>query len=332
LRIPDNHRHNLVVMDGPRGRTGILLGSWPLGLPAEGRFYIDIAQQVEAAGYDLLFVGDHLFMYNPNPAPFAVLATFAAVTAEVKVGTAVLLLPLRDPVVTAKEIATIDYLSGGRVILGVGAGGDIEQEWRAMEVPLSSRGARTDEYLQVLRQFWSGAPMQHHGRFRNIEGVVGSPLPAQPGGPPVWIGGRSDAALRRAGRWDGWCAYAVSTRRLRESIAKLREFAGRDLPPTYRVSCVVFATVDDRVEIAREKAGAILRRRYRQDFDHFLDHLCAVGDPDTVAARLEAYRDAGADDLLLVPQAPAEEVPEQIWRLAEILRLPRRAERRMPLA
>ena len=64
-------------MDGPRGRTGILLGSWPLGLPTNGRFYVDVARQVETAGYDLLFAGDHLFMYNPNPAPFAVLATFA---------------------------------------------------------------------------------------------------------------------------------------------------------------------------------------------------------------------------------------------------------------
>ncbi len=123
-------------------RTGILLGSWPLGMPDDERFYLRVARQVEACGYDLLFSGDHLFAKGPNPDCLALLAACAAVTERVVIGTAVLLLPLRDPVVVAKQSATIDLISGGRFILGVGVGGEFAWEWEAMGVPREGRGRR----------------------------------------------------------------------------------------------------------------------------------------------------------------------------------------------
>ncbi|HEV7679072.1 MAG TPA: LLM class flavin-dependent oxidoreductase [Candidatus Dormibacteraeota bacterium] len=302
------------------GRTGVLLGSWPLGLPASGDYYRTLGRQVETLGYDMLFSGDHLFMYSPNPEAFTVLATYAAVTERILLGTGILLLALREPALVAKQVASIDWLSGGRMILGVGVGGEIEQEWRALEVPREDRGARTDEHLSLLRKLWSPEPVEHRGHFRTIEGVTGTPTPVQPGGPPIWIGGRSDAALQRAARHQGWCAYAVSPRRIAESVARIDEITG-GRPDGYRISYVLFTAIAEHAEDARAQAAEVLGRRYRQDFDHFLDAFCAVGDVDTVLARIDEYRRAGVDDILICPQVRAEQVPDTVAMLAEALQL-----------
>lgn len=303
-------------------RTGILVGSWPLGMPAENNFYRRHAEQVERLGYDLLFHGDHLFMYNPNPDALAVLAHMAACTERVSLGTGVLLPALREPVVLAKQLATIDYLSNGRLIAGVGVGGEIEQEWKAMQVPREERGERTDEYLALMKELWSHRSVQFIGRFRSVNGVEGTPKPVQAGGPPIWVGGRSDAALRRAARHDGWCAYAMTPRRIREGIQALEKL-GRP-KPGFRVSYVMFAYVDDDEAQARATAGRVLGKRYAQDFERLLGPICAIGTPDYVRSRVREYVEAGVQDILFVPQAPAEQYPAQIERLAELLELGRR--------
>jgi probable F420-dependent oxidoreductase len=299
------------------GRSGVLLGSWPLGMPADSGFYPRVARQVDGAGFDLLFVGDHLFPTGENPDALALLAGLATVTEHVRLGTSVLLLPLRDPVVVAKQAATVDLLSGGRLILGVGVGGEFEWEWAAAGVSTSGRGARTDEYLALLAQLWTGEPVDHAGPLRPVTGVKGSPRPVQPGGPPIWVGGRSDAALDRAARHDGWCAYAVSPRRLHESIDRIAAVRG-DLDD-FRVSSVLFTSVDHDEQRARDTAASVLGSRYRQDFDRFLDAFCAVGSPGRVADRIAEFRAAGVDDVLLAPQVPAEMFEQQVDLLAEVI-------------
>jgi len=214
-------------------------------LPASGSFYRDRAVQVEGIGYDLLFSGDHLFMYSPNVEALSVLATYAAVTERIELGTGVLLPALRDPALTAKQVASIDYLSGGRMILGVGVGGEIEQEWQAMEVPIPERGPRTDEYVALMQALWAPEPVNFEGEFRTVRGVVGTPSPVRPGGIPIWVGGRSDAALRRATLHDGWCAYVCSPRRIRESLARIDELMGGERPLEFRTSLVLFVVTDD---------------------------------------------------------------------------------------
>jgi probable F420-dependent oxidoreductase len=302
-----------------RPRTGVLLGSWPLGLPASGSFYRDLAVQVEGIGYDLLFSGDHLFMYSPNVEALSVLATYAAVTERIELGTGVLLPALRDPALTAKQVASIDYLSGGRMILGVGVGGEIEQEWQAMEVPIPERGPRTDEYVALMQALWAPEPVNFEGEFRTVRGVVGTPSPVRPGGIPIWVGGRSDAALRRATLHDGWCAYVCSPRRIRESLARIDELMGGERPLEFRTSLVLFVVTDDDAVRARTTAEEVLGTRYRQDFEPFLAAVGAVGDDDYVAERVAEFRAAGVDDILLCPQVPAEQVPDQVARLAEVL-------------
>lgn len=301
-------------------RVGVLTGSWPLGMPSAGAFYRDLATQVEGLGFDLLFAGDHLFMHNPNPEAVTVLSTYAAVTTRVLVGTAVLLPALREPALAAKQLATLDYLSGGRLVVGVGVGGEIEQEWAAMEVPRAQRGARTDEYLSLMAELWSGREVGFSGSFRSVHGVEGSPVPTTPGGPPVWIGGRSDRALQRAARHDGWCAYASSPRRVRLGVERINELReGADDP--YRFSCVLFTYVDRSRERAREMAARVLGQRYAQDFDRFIEAFCAVGTAEDLAARVDEYHAAGMQDVLLCPQAPWEEVPEQVDAYAQALGL-----------
>ena len=301
-----------------RARYGIQTGSWPLGMPASGSFYRDLAKQVEGRGYDLLFSGDHMFMHNPNAEPLTLLGSWAGTSERLLLGTGVLLPALREPLLVAKQLATLDFLSQGRLIVGVGVGGEIEQEWRAMEIPREQRGARTEEALVLMRSFWNGEELDFQGRFRTVSGVTGSPPTHAPGGPPIWIGGRSDAALRRAARHDGWCAYSSSLGRIERSLAAIAERRPAGLAD-FRVSFVIFTLVADTRDEARALAGEVLGRRYKQDFDHFLDSLCAVGTAEEVAERFRLYREAGVQDFLAVPQVPWQRYPEQVDRLADAI-------------
>jgi alkanesulfonate monooxygenase SsuD/methylene tetrahydromethanopterin reductase-like flavin-dependent oxidoreductase (luciferase family) len=298
-------------------RVGILLGSWPLGMPQEPEFYPEVARQVDTGGYDLLFVGDHLFAAGPNPDALTLLGGLATATRQVVLGTAILLLPLRDPVVAAKQVATVDLLSNGRLILGVGVGGEFAAEWAAAGVPTEGRGRRLDEYLALMRALWSGEPVEHPGPLRPVSGVRGSPPPVQPGGPPIWVGGRSDAALARAARHEGWCAYASSPRRVRANLERIGELRGG--LTGFRTAAVVFTVVDRDEAAARDRAARVLGTRYGQDFDRFVDAFCAVGSPGRVGERLAEFRQAGVQDLLLCPQVPAEEFREQIDALSGVL-------------
>jgi len=178
------------------------------------------ARQAEEAGFDSLWVIEHLLA---SPAlyavawhdPLAVLAHVAAVTERVRLGTAILVLPLRHPAIVAREVITLDFLSGGRFILGVGTGWD-EKEFATAGVPLKERGARLDEELEVIRRLLSEETVTHHGRFFHLDEVAMVPRPPKP--PPVWIAGGSlghapetpdkpfiaPTVLARIGRADGW--------------------------------------------------------------------------------------------------------------------------------
>ncbi len=114
-------------------------------------------------------------------------------------------MPLRHPTPVAKQIATLDHLTGGRFVFGVGIGGEFPREYEGCGVPLNERGARLSEGIEVIRKLWTGERVSHGGRFYNFKDVKMTPVPRQPGGPPIWCGGRSEAALRRAARLaDGW--------------------------------------------------------------------------------------------------------------------------------
>ncbi|MFB8277933.1 TIGR03619 family F420-dependent LLM class oxidoreductase [Nocardia colli] len=163
------------------------------------------AQSSERLGFDLAMVTDHL----AQPADvrraypedfyesFAALTYLVAVTSTIRLGTSVTVLPLRHPVHTARAIATIDQLSGGRIVLGVGVGGN-EQEYRALGLDYARRGAMTDEYLTILDRLWTGRLVSFSGKFVGFDDLLATPSPRQPSGPPLWFGGSAEPALRRA--------------------------------------------------------------------------------------------------------------------------------------
>lgn len=178
-----------------------------LGDYADPRRVVELARGAEAAGWEALFVWDHLgFAWGmPSGDPWVTLAAAAQATSRLRLGTGVTPLPRRRPHTIANTVATLDQLSGGRAILGAGLGG-VPTEFTAFgeSGDARERAGKLDEALEVLAALWSGEPVDHSGRHYTVDGVTLAPLPIQRPRIPIWIGGDSDAAIRRAARWDGW--------------------------------------------------------------------------------------------------------------------------------
>ena len=263
-----------------------------------------MVEEAEALGADSLWVGGHIASRNPGWEPMAWLHRLAEQTERVTIGSAVLLLPLYPPALVAKQVADLDRLTGGRVVLGVGVGGEYPQEFSAVQVPLGERGRRTDEAIPLLRRLWSGEPVTHPGPFFPMEGVTLAPPPVRPGGPPVVVAGRKAPAMRRAALLgDGWLPYMYSPRRYAESVAEIRALAaaaGRELDG-FRWMAYVPVCVDADPARAREETAAFLGGTYQQDFGPLVDRVAAAGTAGQVTARLREYVDAGAEHLVLLP-------------------------------
>lgn len=268
-------------------------GSSPLvdGAP-DPAHYRRIAEGAEAAGFDSLWASDHVAFHHPLLDVTVALTIFAAVTERIKLGAGVLLLPLRAPALVAREFASLDYLSGGRVILGVGVGGEHPADFEAVGVPVRERGARTNASMRALRELF---PRQ-------------APPPVQPGGPPLWVGGRSEAAIRRAAELgDGWFPLWVSPERYAEGLAQLG--------PGKTAALVVPALVGGTTEEAR----VYLSRRYGTEFStHAVERYCAVGSPAQCAERVAEYVAAGAEHVVFHPAVEPARLEEQTELLAEV--------------
>ncbi len=205
-----------------------------LGAYADPRPVVRLAQAAEAAGWDGLFIWDHLaFAWNvPSGDPWIILAAVAQATNRLKLSTAITPLPRRRPHVLANTLATLDVLSQGRVILGVGLGG-VPQEFSAFGEPddAKQRAARLDEGLVVLNRLLTGEAVTHRGEHYTVNNVTLAPLPLQRPRMPIWVGGASRPALRRAARWDGWIIGGVNQaghmtttpHQLAEQLAYIRE-------------------------------------------------------------------------------------------------------------
>ncbi|MCH7477421.1 MAG: LLM class flavin-dependent oxidoreductase, partial [SAR324 cluster bacterium] len=257
--------------------------------------------------------------------PLLQLAQVAVASRRLRLGTCVYLLPLRHPAPVAKQVATLDHLTEGRLVFGVGLGGEFPQEYEVCGIPLPERGARLTESIEVVRKLWSGEKVSHAGRFFSFNDVAMVPPPRQPGGPPIWCGGRSDAALRRAGRQaDGWVSYVVTPEMYAEAMAKIAtasEEAGRSLK-TYGSGHLLFARVDDSYEKALDAATATLSTRYGMDFRKAAQRYAALGSAAEVAAKIEEFYDAGMREVIVDLVGPYEERNLLIERFAaEVLPL-----------
>ena len=281
------------------------------------------AERAEAWGYDSLWCGDHVAFAVPVLDPLLQLAQLGAFTRRLSLGTAVYLLPLRHPVPVAKQIATLDRLVGGRLVFGVGVGGEFPAEYEACGVPLRERGARLEEALPLLRKLWSGERVTHAGRCFSLPPTQMLPTPLQPGGPPLWGGGRSPAALARLGRLaDGWISYVVTPERYRAGlgqIAAAAERAGRALTG-FGTGHLLFVVIDDSYERAWDAATAHLSRRYASDFRGAAKKYAALGPPADVAERVAAFAAAGVRHVVVDPVGRVEERDLQLERFAKEVR------------
>jgi probable F420-dependent oxidoreductase len=279
-----------------------------------------LVELVDRGGYDSLWVGDHVSFALPILDPFLQLAQAAVVSRRLQLGTAVYLLPLRYPTPVAKQVSTLDHLSEGRFVFGVGVGGEFPKEYEACGVPLAERGPRLSESLTVLRKLWTGAPATHTGRFFSFEGIAMQPPPRQKGGPPIWCGGRSDAALRRVARMtDGWMSYVVTPDMFRESLDKIAEAAGassRVFERGFASAHLLFTRVDRTYEAALEAATKSLSTRYAMDFRRAAQRYCALGRPQEVVETIRRFYAAGARHVILDFVGPYEERFDEIERFA----------------
>jgi probable F420-dependent oxidoreductase len=201
------------------------------GKPVDIGRILDIARRAEEMGFDSVWVTDHLLVprtldiiYRDNMLePLAMLSHLAAVVQRARLGTSVIILPYRHPAIVAKMLATVDQLSNGRVIFGVGAGW-MEPEFRALNAPFENRGAFCDESLRIIRDCWSQEQVGIDGQFHQYTDMQASPRPVQAGGPPIWVGGNSARSRRRAAELgDGWHSSSILAAAMAPGCAHVRD-------------------------------------------------------------------------------------------------------------
>jgi probable F420-dependent oxidoreductase len=206
---------------------------------------LNVSRECERLGYDAVYMSGHVLGEESGAAvldPMVALAAIAGATETIAVASSVLLLPHYNPVLLANEAASLDLVSNGRFVLGVGVGWN-EAEFDALGVPFAERGARGDEYLQAMRALWSDRSATFKGKFTSFENATLGTAPLTSGGPPIWVGGASDGALRRALRFaDAWHGASPSPEEIaaiRGRLAQLGEEVDRD-PSTLGLNGIYF--------------------------------------------------------------------------------------------
>ena len=282
------------------------------------------AQRAEALGFDSLWAGDHIAFHVPIAESLTLLSYAAGATSRIALGTAVYLVPLRHPTFVAKASATLDRLSGGRLVLGVGVGGEFPPEFQAVGVPVAERGARTDEAIPLIRRLWSEERVAHEGRFFRFGPVTLAPKPmatrapglSGPGVlPPIWVGGRAPAAMRRAGRvGDGYISHMCDVERYRENLERIagaaREAGRREVP--FTPAAFLFTFLEDRFEDAHEKAARLLGMVYARDFRDASKKYCLLGRPADCLEQMRAFARVGCRHFILAPLSDPEAFAERV--------------------
>ncbi len=280
---------------------------------------VENAREAERLGYQFVSTGEHVFFYGPVNNGLITLAAAAGATTSIKLMSAITLVPLYPPPLLARMVATLDIVSNGRFHLGVGIGGEFAREFEACGVPVRERGARTNESLAIMKRLWTEDDVSVEGRFTQLSGVTLAPKPAQRPHPPIWISGRSEAAMRRCARHgNGWLPYMYTPDRLADSletIARCADAEGRKdaIVPGLHIFFAVHEDRDTAVKMAVQR----LSRQYNQDFSKLAGRYALAGNPDDCIARLREYIDAGARTIILNSACPSNYVADNERLLAE---------------
>jgi alkanesulfonate monooxygenase SsuD/methylene tetrahydromethanopterin reductase-like flavin-dependent oxidoreductase (luciferase family) len=263
-----------------------------------------VLAQMDAAGIDHVCCGDHVSFAGTGFDGLVQATALATLHPTLPVYSGLYLLPLRHPVLVARQLADIDRLAPGRLIFGVGVGGEDRHEVAICGVDPATRGLRMNECLTIVRQLLTGKPVTFHGKFFDLDEAVIAPAPAE--AIPIIIGGRSDAAIRRAGRLgDGWLGIWNSPRRFAAAVEMAAQEAariGRPDPPR-RHAMQVWCGLADSRKAARACLAPVMEAFYQLPFERF-ERYCPYGTADDVAEFLAPYAAAGCTEFNLIPQAP----------------------------
>jgi probable F420-dependent oxidoreductase len=305
-------------------RIGVSLPN--VGLDHSKGMLLPVAQAAERLGFDSVFAAHHValpyeraseYPYQRSGTeiamspgmqwldPLVTLSVIAGATDRIGLGTSVLVLPYRNPVNLAAEAAALDVLSDGRFILGVGAGW-MREEFATLGIDPVERGARTDEYIQVLRTLWTQDPANFNGRFVDFDNTVLATKPRTEGGPPIWVGGNNDSGLRRALRhgdgWHGFEVYPDEIPELRARLERLGAEVGRDPGE------LVLSVARGLIPPGREEESFIPDRRM------------LGGSADAIVEELGSYAEQGVELVLIQVSLLAPLVPEALeWVASEVL-------------
>lgn len=295
-------------------RVGVLLPNFDAVGSGKPLPIVQAARLAEELGFDAAWVGDHLACPAPGLDAPSCLAAAAAVTERISLGLSVMLLGLRQPAWAAKILATIDHLSAGRLLLGVGVGGEFPGEFEAAGVPVRQRGARLDDALHVIGGLLTGEPVTYEGRTMTVTAPSLQPAMAVP--PPIYVGGRGEAALARAARHgDMWLPMWLTPERVAERSQALAELAEREGRPTPGTALLIGVHIDDDPVRARAEAERHIRGQYRMGLEK-IERWSLIDNVDGAVEQLEAYRQAGVQEFLLMALSSAPLT--QYERLAEV--------------
>jgi probable F420-dependent oxidoreductase len=286
-------------------RIGIALGQSP-AIEVQLDTILDLVDSFEALDIDSVWLSDRLVSTAPILEPVTFLSYLAGRLRHMKLGTSTLVLPTRNPIVLAKELATLDFVSRGRLFPAFGLGGEDSKDLLALGVNRKERAPRADEMIVLMRRLWTEDNVTFDGKFYSVKDVTIRPRPWQKNGLPIWIGGRSEAAMRRTGRLgDGWLVSSVSPAEVATGIDAIRAYAaaaGRQVPDDHYGVLIPFYFAANS-----EKAQAIAGRSVTE--------FTAFGEPEQVRQKIKAYIAAGASKFVMRPCGPFEDWRGQIQTL-----------------
>ena len=281
-----------------------------------------LARQIETLGYDILGTGEHVSFYGDTGNGFVSLSVAAGATSHIRLMSTITLAPLYPAALLAKLGAALDVASGGRFSLGVGVGGEFPKEFEACGVPVNQRGSRTDDVLEVVTRTWTQTNVSYDGRYTKLDDFSLKPLPIQKPRPPIWVSGRSDAAMRRAAKYaDGWLPYMYTPEQLAESIAKIKAYGadmGRDMTD-FKFGAYMFSAVHEDNDTAVTFAAERLSTQYSQDFSKLVHKYALSGDPQHCQTRLREYTDAGASLVFLSSACPDDYIDDNLGMIASTI-------------
>ena len=299
-------------------RIGMAMSGWPFPNNDPSQLG-DYVTEMEKLDIDSLWFTDRIVSETFTLETVVAMSFVAALTEKLKFGTSVIGLPIRNPTVLAKEIATLDYLSNGRSLPAVGLGPETENDYEACGTEKKSRVGRTEEAVEIMRLLWSGNNVSYKGNHFTLNNISIEPKPVQKNLPPIWFGGRSEPALNRTAKiGDGWLVSYATAEEVSMSIPKIKARAldfGNHIEEDHYGALISFCFADTRKEAEQLASKHNIVRR--QDVD--LKDVTAFGPPDILVELLDNFIEAGATKFTLRSACPTEMTFDQMRLLGKYI-------------